>query len=186
MTVESSVAGLLESLGADLNDENYKETPLRVAKYFKSRFTSEEELSRALAELKEKVFPSDYKGVIFQGPIESYGLCPHHLLPVFYTAFVAYVPKEKCVGLSKLTRMTQMITERPVLQEQATEDVASMMKDLLEAEHVAVSLHGVHTCMKIRGVKGGATTVTNSLRGDFYHDSATRSEFFEQIKQVHR
>jgi GTP cyclohydrolase I len=104
-------------------------------------------------------------------------MCEHHLLPFMGKAHVAYLPKGRVVGLSKIARVVEAFAHRPQLQERLTCQIADLLMEHLQARGAAVIIEAVHTCMSIRGVKKpGATMVTSAMRGTFKSNLATRTE----------
>jgi len=104
-------------------------------------------------------------------------MCEHHLLPFMGKAHIAYLPRGKVVGLSKLARVVELCARRPQLQERLTQQIADMIMNKLDAKGCAVILEASHTCMTIRGVrKPGAEMVTSAMRGTFKSNLATRTE----------
>jgi len=182
---EFAVAHLLMSLGVDLDDPNFKETPRRVAAYFTEHFRTEEEVGTELQELKRAIFPAQYKEMVTEKNIQAHGICPHHLLPVEYTIHVGYLPNRHVVGLSKLARVPMLLTGLPLLQEELTYRIAQTLKELLDTEHVAVLVTGVHMCMVVRGVEQHASeTVTSTMLGRYlenYRDC--KMEFLAEVRR---
>jgi GTP cyclohydrolase IA len=169
---ELAVADLLVALGQDLNTEDLRDTPRRVAD--------------ALAELltprpfSMTTFANDegYDELIVVRNIGFHSLCAHHLLPFIGVAHVAYVPGERIVGLSKLARVVQHFARRPQVQERLTCQVADALDGGLTSRGVGVALEATHLCMSLRGVRvDGARTRTTAVRGMVRDDPATRSEF---------
>jgi GTP cyclohydrolase I len=160
---------ILEGIGIDPNDENFRETPRRIAEFY------EELLSPKIGDEDYKYFTSKGDLVIVKD-IQVYTLCPHHLLPVFYRVYVAYIPSGKVVGVSKIVRLILDEARRLNLQEQYTENVASKLQELVESNDVMVVVNGIHYCMRMRGVKTpNAEVVTSAIRGKF-RDYALRME----------
>jgi GTP cyclohydrolase I len=176
-TVLTHVFNLLASLGVDLHDENFRDTPRRFSAYLLEHFTTEEHWNEHLEKHSKAIFPSTYRGMIIQ-KVAAIGMCPHHLLPVLYSGSVAYLPWKTTIGLSKLARITSLCLAQPILQETGTVLVAETLQKALDTESVGVILHGHHTCMSIRGVGyRDAVTTTSELRGEFFTDPTARSEF---------
>lgn len=156
----------MKALELELEDESLKETPKRVAKMyvnelFKGLFTEppkvttfplEEEAPRDLVVIKDIPFNS---------------MCEHHFVPFIGTATVAYIPKDKIMGLSKAGRVVDYFASRPQVQERLTEQVAGYLYEQLEPQGLLVMLKAQHLCMSIRGIKKhGANTITTALRGN--------------------
>jgi len=109
-------------------------------------------------------------------------LCEHHLLPFFGTAAVAYIPRGRVIGLSKIPRIVEMYAKRLQLQERMTVQIADWLEHELKPRGVGVVLSAEHTCMTMRGVlKPGARTVTSALRGSLRDDAGTRQELFSLV-----
>ena len=163
---------------------NYADTAVRAAKALVDLTLSKTEVLPLVREQLETGFPldksEDYKpGIIIQGPIETYSMCPHHLLGVTYDIFVAYVPKHDGVvlGISKLSRIAEVLSKRPVLQEQLAADIADVFcineaqspwVEGIESSGSAVLLIGRHSCMTCRGVQSNALTGQAEMRGVFF------------------
>lgn len=177
--VEAAVKRLLTALDVDTKDENYKDTPKRYAEWVMEHFTTETEFNTSLRELSKSKFPSEYDGLVAQTHIIANGLCPHHLLPVKYKVTVGYLPTGMDIGLSKLTRITQLCLARAGLQEDLTQVLARSLQTALVTEDVAVIVRGEHMCMVCRGVKSiDSETITSSMMGRFIRDDKhARSEF---------
>lgn len=158
--IEEGVRLILEGIGADLSDENFAETPKRVADFF------EELLSPKLGDEDYKYFTQHSDIVILTG-IRAYSLCPHHLLPVVYDVSVAYKPHGNVVGVSKIVRAVLNEAAYPKLQERLTEDIANKVTELTGSPDVIVVVKGKHYCMIMRGVKTEATVTSVAARGVF-------------------
>lgn len=171
--MEQGVLLLLQGMGIDVENDNYKETPKRVASLFK------EMLSPAASNWK--TFPTSYRGAVLLRNHEVIGLCPHHLQPVPMRVHVAYIPKKKALGLSKLARAVEERLSMPVLQEQLTQDVADALEAHLEPIGCCVIITGRHGCMQFRGIRSDADVVTSAMRGAFFVDSKAREEIMMLI-----
>lgn len=163
---------LLRALGADLEDEELRETPRRVAD--------------ALAELltprpfHATTFPNDggYDELIVVKSIPFHSLCVHHLLPFHGVAHVGYLPGERLIGLSKLGRVVDLFARDLQVQERLTTQIADWLERELQPKGVGVVLEAEHQCMSLRGVqKVGSKTVTSALHGLVRSDARTRQEF---------
>lgn len=171
--MEQGVKLLLQGMGIDLGNPNYKKTPYRVAKLYR------EMLSPSLSNWSE--FPTTYRGAILLRNHRVYGVCPHHLLPVPMRINIAYIPNGKALGLSKLARAVEERLSMPVLQEQLTEDVANAITARLTPKAVAVVLVGQHGCMQFRGIRSDADVVTSVMRGAFFESEKAREEIMMLI-----
>lgn len=184
--VESVTKGMryvLQSLGLDLEDENYCGTPGRVSAFLLGHFQQYSRIADTLARYAVSSFPSEYYGIISQSGISADGLCPHHFLPVIYDIDVAYIPDGRAVGLSKLSRVVKTVANFPLLQEDLTEEIRLQISRMVKTDHVSVVVRGRHTCMSVRGVHSQSPTVTSSMTGDFYDDPSTRSEVLSLFQQ---
>lgn len=181
--IETRIRDLLEALGADLTDPNWIDTPRRVAEYFDYIWVTPDRFQAVLDDARRARFPTSYRGLVVQQGIKVWGTCPHHLLPIEYDIHIGYIPQGQAVGLSKLTRITEITVRHPRLQEDATSLLASTLVEVLETPHVAVIISGVHDCMKIRGVKQpSARTTTSEMRGYFGdNDAGVKDEFLRLI-----
>ncbi len=179
--MESTVRSMLEQLGEDPDREGLVRTPLRVAKamdFLTSGYTAtlEEVVGKAL-------FESTADEMVVVRDVEFYSMCEHHMLPFFGKAHVAYLPKGKIIGLSKIARIVDLYARRLQVQENLTCQIAAALDGVLEPHGVAVVMEGSHFCMMMRGVqKQGSVMTTSAMRGSFKRDSATRSEFMGLIR----
>ena len=175
--VEDNVTRLLQYFGEDVTREGLQETPKRYVKFFKQFLT--------IPDWNFTTFSSEgYDEMIVQTNIPFYSLCEHHIAPFFGYGHIAYIPKDKIVGLSKLARTLDLFAHRLQNQERITTQVAEFLQDKLEAKGVAVSLSAKHMCMEMRGVKKHDTwTTTTKLIGAFKDSNEARLEFFNSIKK---
>lgn len=173
---------VLEAVEIDLKDENFRETPRRLATYFMENFLSDFEIQQILEECSASIFPNRYEGMVVLKDTPIIGMCPHHLLPVFYRVSIAYIPTDVAIGLSKLHRIAEAIAKTPLMQETYTVSIATYLQRLLVTEDVAIRISGSHTCMIARGVKvPSSEVITSDLRGSFMHDPSTRQEFYSLL-----
>jgi GTP cyclohydrolase IA len=168
---ERATRDLLLALGADLDDEDLRDTPRRVADAFAELLTP--------VPFTATTFPNEgYDELIVARTIPFHSLCRHHMLPFYGVAHVGYLPGERIVGLSKLARVVEHFARDLQVQERLTTQVADWLQDELEPRGVGVVLEAEHLCMSLRGVqKPGARTVTSALRGMIRDDARTRGEF---------
>ncbi len=123
-----------------------------------------------------------YNGLVFQGKIQLYSMCEHHMLPFFGVAHVGYIPNGKIIGLSKIARLVNMFSQRFQVQERLTREIAEALNTYLEPQAVGVVLRCRHMCMEMRGVqKSGTITYTSHLQGDFLNEPAARGEFMKFV-----
>lgn len=170
------IENFLTELGEDPTREGLKETPARFMKFY-NEFLSP-------PEFKFTTFENDGSDeMIIVKDIPFYSICEHHLAPFFGTAHVAYIPKERIVGLSKLPRTVEMFARRLQNQERITKQVADLIMKELNPKGVAVVLNARHMCMEMRGVrKTGCSTTTSTMLGVFKEDMNCRQEFLNLIK----
>lgn len=143
-------------------------------------------VGREIGAMLERTFPAKYDEMVISKHNVSFGLCPHHLLPVIYRISVAYIPRAKVLGISKLSRITQLLARRPVLQEQLTNDLARLLYEKLESQGGAAYIEGMHLCMAARGVQAHeARVVTSALHGVFRDQPDTRAEFLRLVTADH-
>lgn len=172
--------GLRDEFGLDINNENFRLTPKRVARAYAEIFegiNAEEEIKN----IADTSFPSEYHGMVMEKNIKVFSMCPHHFLPVEYVVNVAYIPNIKTVGISKLARVAEILAKQPELQEMFTEKLCNLLNKELEATGVMVQVKGRHMCMAMRGIKKDAWTITASVSGAFKYDQATREEFLSYL-----
>lgn len=176
------VAALLGGLGEDPAREGLQRTPLRVARSLRT-------LTAGYAQSVQDVvggavFAEDYSEMVVVTDIELYSLCEHHLLPFFGRAHIAYIPRGRIVGLSKLPRIVDVFAHRLQVQERLTTEIAEAIQDVLEPRGVGVVIDAAHLCMMMRGVqKQNSRTVTSCMLGGFRTDEKTRAEFLQLIRR---
>jgi GTP cyclohydrolase I len=174
------VAALLKELGEDPGRDGLLRTPNRVAKSL--RFLTQGYEQDPMVILNDALFEVTYDEMVIVKDIEFYSLCEHHMLPFFGRAHVAYIPKGKVVGLSKIPRVVEMFARRLQVQERLTSGVAETLESVLQPKGVAVVVESIHLCMMMRGVsQQNSLTITSSLRGEFESDSKTRAEFMNLL-----
>ena len=180
--VEENVRSILETLGLDLTDDSLMDTPKRVAKMY---------VNEIFWGLDPKAFPKcttvenkmNYSEMVLERGISVSSFCEHHFQPIWGKATVAYIPREKVLGLSKMNRIVEYFSRRPQVQERLTEQVAAAMKFVLQTEDVGVLIDAEHFCVKCRGVEDtGCSTVTSKICGDFMDDPQVRMEFLSLAK----
>ncbi len=173
--VAEHVGAILDLLHLDRQDPNLRETPARVAKMYLEMFHGIVEG----AEPNITTFPNEenYSSMVMERDIPFYSMCAHHLVPFYGHAHIAYIPKRRIVGLSKLPRILEFYAKRPQIQERLTEQVADYLWGALAPLGAMVVVEARHLCVEMRGVKKpGALTVTSAIRGCF-EDRRVREEF---------
>ncbi|HEX2569962.1 MAG TPA: GTP cyclohydrolase I [Polyangia bacterium] len=172
----------LAKMGYPVDDENFRETGPRAAKALMELVRPLPEIEQAVTDLVEHSFPATYDEMVISKHNISFGVCPHHLLPVIYRISVAYLPLEKVLGISKLSRLVSLMARRPALQEQLTQDLAEVLYRRLGSRGSAVYAEGLHLCMAARGIQAHeARVVTSAVRGMFRDQSETRQEFLKLV-----
>jgi GTP cyclohydrolase I len=169
---ERAVADLLAALGQDPSSEHLLDTPRRVAASYAELLTP--------PAFTLTTFPNDegYDELVLAKAIPFHSLCQHHLLPFVGVAHVGYLPAERILGLSKLARVVELFARRLQVQERLTTQVADWLQTHLEPKGVGVVMEAEHMCMSLRGVHAnGARTVTSSLHGVLRDDPRSRQEF---------
>lgn len=180
--IEALVGRLLGELGEDPSREGLVPTPSRVAESLRF-LTSGSRLD--VGELLEgAVFAETYEEMVLVKDIEMYSLCEHHLLPFYGKAHVAYFPKGRILGLSKLPRVVDAFARRLQIQERLTTQIAEALDRALQPYGVAVVIEASHLCMMMRGVeKQNSKAVTSAITGVFRSDEKSRAEFLDLIRR---
>lgn len=175
--IEEAFTKIMEALDLDLKDDSLCDTPKRVAKMY---------VDEVFYGLDYNNFPKcttvenkmGVDEVVCERGIGVKSFCEHHFLPIDGSACIAYIPKEKILGLSKLNRIANFFSRRPQVQERLTEQIAHALAYILETDDVAVVLNAGHSCVKMRGIEDVNTdTVTSKLLGRFKNNSDLRQEF---------
>ena len=174
---------ILSWLGEDPSREGLIETPKRVIKAFKEYFKGYNEDPKKIL---EKTFGDveGYDDMVIQKNISVQSHCEHHMAPIIGVAHVAYIPKDRVVGISKLARVVEVFSKRLQTQERLTMQIANTLMDSLDAKGVAVSIDSTHHCMTMRGIKKEqATTVTNYYLGKFKEDLSCQNRYLRFISK---
>ena len=175
--IEKAFSTIMRTLGLNLSDDSLMETPNRVAKMY---------VNEIFWGLDYDAFPKcttvdnkmKYNEMVCERNINVQSNCEHHFVVIDGLATVAYVPKDKVLGLSKINRIVEYFSKRPQIQERLTEQVFHTLQYILDTEDVAVMIDAQHYCVKSRGVEdAGSSTVTVRLGGGFKNDPAARNEF---------
>jgi GTP cyclohydrolase I len=163
-------------------DPNFTDTAERAAKAAQDLVRPVSEVNAELDDLVGKTFPARYDQMVISKHNICFGMCPHHLLPVVYRVSLAYLPRDRVVGISKLSRLIRLMARRPVLQEELTHELAELLHKRLDSRGSAVYCEGLHMCMAARGVEAHeARLVTSAVRGVFVDQPATRQEFLDLV-----
>lgn len=180
--ISKTVEVLLSELGEDPKREGLVKTPERVAKAWK--FLSSGYQADLDVVVNDALFTVDYSEMVIVKDIDFYSVCEHHLLPFFGKCHVAYLPRKKVIGLSKIPRLVEMFSRRLQVQERLTNQIAKTLSEILDPLGVGVVVEGTHLCMLMRGVeKQNSFAVTSAMLGGFRDDARTRMEFLDLLKQ---
>jgi GTP cyclohydrolase I len=181
--IEGHFTEIMRILGLDLTDDSLTETPKRVAKMY---------VNEIFWGLDYEAFPKcttvdnkmKYNEMVCERNVNVQSNCEHHFVVIDGLATVAYVPKQKVLGLSKINRIVEYFSKRPQIQERLTEQIFHTLQFILDTEDVAVMIDAQHYCVKSRGVEDtGSSTVTSRLGGGFKTDPAARAEFYQIARQ---
>ena len=178
---EEAFVKILKWIGEDPLREGLLETPKRVVKAFKEYFKGYKEDPKVFL---NKTFGdvNGYDDMVVQKNISVQSHCEHHMAPIIGVAHVAYIPKDRVVGLSKLARVVEVFSKRLQTQERLTMQIAQTLMESLDAKGVAVSIDSTHQCMTMRGIKKEqATTVTNYYLGQFKEDLSYQNRYLRFI-----
>ena len=171
----------IELIGEDPNREGLLRTPRRVAEAF--MFLAGGYTENPKEVLNDALFESTSDEMVIVKDIDFYSLCEHHMLPFFGKCHVAYLPTKKVVGLSKIPRLVDVYARRLQIQERMTQEIATMLMELIQPAGVGVVVEAQHLCMMMRGVqKQNSYAITSAMLGSFREDARTRSEFLELIR----
>ena len=178
---EDAFRTILAWMGENPNREGLLETPKRVVKAFKEYFKGYKEDPNLVL---DKTFGDveGYDDMVVQKNISVQSHCEHHMAPIIGKAHVAYIPKKRVVGLSKLARVVEVFSKRLQTQERLTMQIANTLMESLDAKGVAVTIDSTHQCMTMRGIKKEqATTVTNYYLGQFKEDLSYQNRYLRFI-----
>ncbi len=180
--ITDSVRDILKSVGEDPEREGLQRTPERVAKAYEELLSGYR--TDPIELLNDAIFDVSYDEMVIVRDIEFYSLCEHHMLPILGRTHVAYLPKGKVIGLSKIPRIVDMFARRLQVQERMTRQIADLIDELLHPKGVAVVVEGLHLCSVMRGVKKhDARMTTSSMSGAFRSNLPTRQEFLDNISR---
>ena len=180
---EEAFKKILKWIGEDPDREGLVETPKRLVKAFKEYFGGYDVDAKSLL---SKTFGDveGYDDMVIQKNISLQSHCEHHMAPIIGVVHVAYIPKNKVVGLSKLARVVDVYAKRLQTQERLTKQIATTLMEALDAKGVAVSVDAAHQCMTMRGIKKEqATTVTNYYLGQFKEDLSFQNRYLRFISK---
>lgn len=180
-TLESHYSGIIESVGENLSREGLLRTPARAAKAMQYLCHGYHMSLRDV--VNDAIFESEVDDMVIVKDIELYSLCEHHILPFIGKAHVAYLPRGKVIGLSKIARIVDMYARRLQIQENLTVQIAAAIEKAVDPAGVAVTVEAEHLCMKMRGVeKQNSVMKTSVMLGSFRESQATRMEYLQLIE----
>lgn len=181
-TIKENFRNIMRTLNLDLSDDSLSETPKRVAKMY---------LNEIFWGLDYDNFPKittienkmHYETMLLERNIAVKSSCEHHFLPFMGSAYIAYIPNKRIIGLSKINRVVEFFSRRPQVQERLTEQVYHALSFILGTDSIAVCIKSEHTCVKLRGVEDvNSDTVTSRIGGAFLEKEALRNEFYHSIQ----
>lgn len=178
--ITNSVSQILQAIGEDPAREGLVRTPERVARAYQEILAGYQ--TDPVQLVNGALFNVDYDEMVIVKDIEYYSLCEHHMLPFFGKAHVAYVPKGRVIGLSKIPRIVDMFAHRLQVQERMTQQIAEFIQEVINPWGVGVVIEGQHLCMMMRGIKKEqAKMTTSAMLGGFRKRLETRMEFLNRI-----
>lgn len=188
--IEEHIRGILEALGDDPEREGLKETPARVARMYAEVFEGMNYTNHEIAMMFNKTFEEDslrgegHNDMVIVRDIDIFSYCEHHLALMYdMKATVAYIPRGKVLGLSKIARIADMAARRLQLQERIGLDIAEIMEEVTGSPDIAVIIKGCHSCMTARGIKkSAAATVSATMRGSFDTDQELQNKLLLLLK----
>lgn len=178
--LEALVAGILRAIDPEPEREGLARTPLRVAAALSYLTKGYQQDPRSV--INGALFTEPYSEMIVVRDIDFFSLCEHHILPFFGKAHVAYIPRERIVGISKVARLVEVFARRLQVQERMTTQIAATVQEQLDPLGVGVVMEGEHLCMRMRGVeKQNSSVTTSAMLGAFRSNQKTREEFMTLI-----
>ena len=184
--IKYHIRGIIEALGDDPDREGLVDTPERVAGMYEKVFEGMNYTNDEIAQMFNKTFTagnSDSEDdMVIVKDIDIFSYCEHHMALMYdMKVAIAYIPRGKVIGISKLARIADMVGKRLQLQERIGSDIAEIVQKITGSEDVAVLIEGCHSCMTARGIqKTNSKTVTSTLRGRFRKDAALQNRLFLQ------
>jgi GTP cyclohydrolase I len=180
--VEAAVSEILVEIGEDPDRQGLRGTPARVHRMYTELTAGYHVDPERL--INNAIFDVPYSEMVVVKEIPFYSLCEHHLLPFFGTAAVAYIPRGRVIGLSKIPRIVEMYARRLQIQEQMTQQIADFLQERLNPQGVGVVVEATHLCAVMRGVRKPGTVMTTSfVLGLFRTRDRTRAEFFAHLER---
>ena len=181
--LQSLIERILLAVGEDPKREGLLRTPQRVEKSLKFLTSGYNVDIKKM--INGALYNEDYNEMVIVKDVDVYSLCEHHILPFFGKCHVAYLPKGKIIGLSKVPRLVDAFSRRLQVQERLTTQIAQSIQDIVKPAGVAVVVEALHLCMSMRGVeKQNSYTTTSSMLGCFKEDARTRGEFLSLLSST--
>lgn len=180
--IKNCLQDIMMILGLDLEDDSLAETPKRIAKMYMGEIFWGLDYNNfpKITTIENKM---QYDTMLLERHIKVNSTCEHHFIPMMGEAYVAYIPKHRVIGLSKINRVVEFFCRRPQVQERLSEQIFYTLCHILDTENVAVLIKAEHTCVKLRGVEDtNSDTITTKLGGKFLDGVALRNEFLQTIK----
>lgn len=180
LPIHDAVTAILSAIGEEPTREGLQRTPERVARMY-AELTEGYHVDPTKL-INRAIFEVSYDEMVIVRDIDFASLCEHHLLPFLGRAHIAYTPRGRVIGLSKLPRIVEMYARRLQVQERMTSEIADFLMEHLRPHGVGVVIEAQHLCSMIRGVrKPNSTMVTSAMRGGFKSDPRTRAEFMALV-----
>lgn len=181
--IEQATTEILTAVGEDPNREGLLNTPHRVAKMYTELLSGYR--TDPIKLINNAIFDVEYDDMVIVKDVEFSSLCEHHMLPFVGHAHIAYIPRGKVIGLSKIPRIVDMFASRLQVQERMTRQIANFINEVLDPIGVAVVVDGKHMCSMMRGVKKHDSSMTTStMIGAFRSNQSTRNEFMAHLGRV--
>jgi GTP cyclohydrolase I len=180
--IREAILSIIDAVGENPERNGLLRTPDRVARMYHELLSGYR--TDPVELVNDAIFDVSYDEMVLVRDIEFYSLCEHHMLPFIGRAHVAYIPRGKVIGLSKIPRIIDLFSRRFQVQERMTRQIADMLRELLNPHGVAVVLEAVHLCAMMRGVKKhDARMTTSAMHGAFRNSLPTRQEFLDSISR---
>lgn len=178
--IEESVHNIMTSLGLDMDDDSLSDTPKRIARMYVDEIFWGLDYHNfpKITTIQNKM---RYSSMLLERHIKVHSTCEHHFIPMMGEAFIAYIPNNTVIGLSKINRIVEFFCRRPQVQERLCEQIYYALRYILDTDNVAVLIKAEHTCVKLRGIEDiNSDTVTCRLGGDFF-EGELKQEFYQMI-----
>ena len=183
-TIEESIRNILVALGENPDREGLIDTPKRIARMYEEIFEGMKYSNEEIAKMFGKTFKTDTNDIVIEKNIPTFSYCEHHMALMYnMKVSVAYIPRGRVIGLSKIIRIVDMVSKRLQLQEKLTKDIAEVLSLACNTDSVAVYISGEHSCMTTRGIKRyGEKTITTFYTGKFKENENLKNEFLHVLR----